>query len=329
MDLIDKLKNKINYRLDYYKRENVLNKFTYNNQVKLHNWSYPFPQDLWLINFIEKRELLKGKPNLKIALHSIFGIQRNYKFNKVDVNIFVERENLHKPSMQGWLHRFLDDNRVDLSLGFDYIDHPQYLRYPFWLMWDIFSPTAHYNEIKKQIDWMDSPSNHSYDDRKYCAYLCSHDDIGRRKTFEQFSTIGHIDCDGKLFHNNDELKTIFGDDKLKYLRQYRFNLTPENTNYKDYVTEKLFEAIHAGCVPIYHGSDNNPEPDVLNNNAIIFIKVGEENKEAIETVKYLNSNKKAYLEFANQKRFTKEAPEIIWNYYCGLESKLIEIIHNI
>lgn len=59
--------------------------------------------------------------------------------------------------MQQWLHRFLDDKRIDLSLGFDEINHPQYMRFPFWIMWNVFSPTATHNEIKQQIEQMNSP----------------------------------------------------------------------------------------------------------------------------------------------------------------------------
>jgi hypothetical protein len=147
--------------------------------------------------------------------------------------------------------------------------------------------------------------------------------------YEQFSSIARVDCDGRLFHNNDDLKSLYNDDKLAYLSHYRFNLTPENTNYKDYVTEKLFEAIAAGCVPIYHGSDNNPEPEILNRDAIVFIEVGAENMDALKLVDVLNSDKSKYLEFANQKRFKPEAAELIWEYYVALENRIREIIANI
>ena len=56
---------------------------------------------------------------------------------------------------------------------------------------------------------------------------------------------------------------IHKDNKLSYLRDYRFNLTPENSNDPYYCTEKLMEAFQAGTVPIYFGCNNNPEPDVL------------------------------------------------------------------
>lgn len=327
--MIKRLVNKFNYLNDIRQRAALNKDFCKGHQVRLWNWSRPYDPDRWLIDFIEKRGLLTSKPKAKIALYSIFGPSWMMRFDNADARIFVERENLHKPHMQGWLHRYLDDERIDLSLGFDELEHQQYMHFPFWVMWDVFSPTATYEEIKREVKRMNSIENSSYDDRKYCTYICSHDDIGRRKIYDQFSTIGHIDCGGKLFHNDDDLKLKFGDDKLAYLRHYRFNLTPENTNHENYVTEKLFEAISSGCIPIYHGSDNNPEPNVLNQDAIIFMEVGADNSDALKLVEELNSNKAKYLEFARQPRFVVGAEDVIWYYYQLLESKITDIINTI
>lgn len=327
--MLKRIVNKYKYWYDILSTRKALEEFSKGHQVKLYNWSRPFIQDAWLIDFIEKRGLLDNKPNARIGLYSIFAPFWLYKFDRADARIFVERENLHKPLMQSWLHRFLDDRRINLSLGFDELDHPEYIRFPFWVMWSVFSPTATFEEIKQQVSRMNSPQNHSFDDRRFCAYLCSHDDKGRRKMFQQFSTIDKVDCDGRLFHNNDDLKLKYNDNKLEYLRHYRFNLTPENTNHKGYVTEKLFEAISSGCIPIYSGSDNYPEPEILNHDAVIFIEVGAENDNALKFVRELNSNKQKYLEFASQPRLTSTAPEYIWNYYTELEGRLREIIANI
>lgn len=327
--MLDSVSRKYKYWKNLLQTRRELGEFCKGHQVKLYNWSRPFPQDAWLMDFIEKRGLLTSKPQLRVGLYSIFGPSKLMRFDKVDFRIFVERENLHKPLMKPWLHRYLDDCRVKLSLGFDNITHPQYMRFPFWVMWSVFSPTDGFDEIRQKVIKMNSPSNHSFSDRKYCAFLCSHNDKGRRKIYESLSTIDKVDCDGRLFHNNDELKTKFGDKKLDYLQQYRFNLTPENSNYENYVTEKLFEAIYAGCIPIYHGSNNRPEPDILNQDAILFIKMDEDNNNTIKMVAELNSDEKRYMEFASQPRLKDGAEHIIWNYYERLEQYIQEIIINI
>ncbi|WP_187329266.1 glycosyltransferase family 10 domain-containing protein [Halomicronema hongdechloris] len=41
--------------------------------------------------------------------------------------------------------------------------------------------------------------------------------------------------------------------KMAILRQYRFNLCFENTRWSYYCTEKIWDAIAAGCLPIYDG----------------------------------------------------------------------------
>lgn len=326
--MIDKIRNKVTYWQNIIVRQRILQKFCKGHQVQLYNWSHPCYYDYWLIDFIEKRGLLKNESK-RIGLYSIFAPFWLSRFDNCDIRIFVERENLHKPSMQQWLHRFIDDKRIQLSLGFDDLHCSGYIRFPFWIMWSVFSPTATYEEIKNQIRQMDALENHSYQDRSFCSFICSHDDIGRKQMFDKLCEIEPVHCPGRLFHNNDDLKNMYNDDKLEYLKHYRFNLTPENSNYKGYVTEKLFEAIHAGCIPIYNGSDNNPEPDVLNQDAIIFIEMGKNNTGALKLISELNADEKKYMDFACQKRFVDGAEDVIWGYYESLEKKLKELINNL
>ncbi|MDR3169922.1 MAG: hypothetical protein LBU27_09650 [Candidatus Peribacteria bacterium] len=72
-----------------------------------------------------------------------------------------------------------------------------------------------------------------------------------------------------LFHNLDE--TIGENDKISFLQQYRFNICPENTLEKGYVTEKLVDAIQGGCVPIYRGMLDEWDKQIFNKEAIIYI----------------------------------------------------------
>lgn len=46
------------------------------------------------------------------------------------------------------------------------------------------------------------------------------------------------------------------DRKLQIMKQYHFNLCFENTNYKYYCTEKIWQALEANCLPIYYGKGN-------------------------------------------------------------------------
>ncbi|OAY73761.1 Glycoprotein 3-alpha-L-fucosyltransferase A [Ananas comosus] len=48
----------------------------------------------------------------------------------------------------------------------------------------------------------------------------------------------------------------YGIDKLQTLRRYKFSLAFENSNEEDYVTEKFFQSLVAGAVPVVVGAPN-------------------------------------------------------------------------
>lgn len=50
------------------------------------------------------------------------------------------------------------------------------------------------------------------------------------------------------------------DSKYLTLKGYKFNFCYENCVKDNYLTEKLFDAIIAGCIPVYWGSDNDKIP---------------------------------------------------------------------
>lgn len=318
--------------IDLFNRTRASLAYSKDFNTKLYNFpGHLCHQDLWLSRFIQRSDALKKKPKARIGLYSVFGPKWIIGLTPSDAKIFLARENLHRINWKYYADHCADNKHIDLIIGFDYkedLPSPRYIRIPLWIMW-VFSPDETRDSIRKKIARIEAPQNKSYNDRKFCSFLSNHFDLGRDTIVKDISSVGHIDCDGKLFHNNDELKTLYNDDKLEYLRHYRFNLCPENSNHKGYCTEKLFEAITSGCVPIYNGADNLPEPDVLNRNAICFYEFGMENRELCASITELNMDKKKYLDFACQRRFVKGADEVIWGYFEELRKRTDQIIANI
>lgn len=296
------------------------------SNIQLHNYvPNPAPQDYWIPKFIEHKGLGVGK---RISVFSVFGLRTMMRIDRSDVKIFVARENVHRSNWKDYDDVCLGEKSVDLCVGFDYHhDDERYIRFPLWIMW-LFPPDVDYDGVKSFCERVNTPQNSSYD-RRFCAFITSHDDIGRKELCEEINAIGKIDMAGRFMHNCDDLQIVFGNDKHEFLKQYRFNLCPENSDCDGYCTEKIFEAISSGCVPIYWGSGNNPEPDVLNHNAICFVKVGEPNqKSALEKIKTLNENQSMYDGFARQPRLQPNAPEVIMQYLESFERKLREVIKN-
>lgn len=298
-----------------------------NPNIRLHNYGdHPVNQDFWLPRFIQTRGIDNGH---SISVFSVFGWRKMIALNQSNVKIFVARENLHRSNWAEYEDLALSEKSIDLSLGFDINNSDvRYIRFPLWITW-LFPPEAGYNEVKNFCDGVNNAQNSSYEDRRFCAMITGHDDEGRREIFDEINSIGHIDSCGRFMHNCDDLQKIYSDNKLDFLRNYRFNLCPENSNHPDYCTEKIFEAIVAGCIPLYWGCNQQPESTILNPNAICFIKLGEKNdNNTLNYIRNLNDNKEAYLDFVHQPRLLPEAADIIMHYLNNLESRLREIVNN-
>ncbi len=58
--------------------------------------------------------------------------------------------------------------------------------------------------------------------------------------------------------------------KIDILKQYHFNLCFENTNWPHYCTEKIWNSIQGGCLPIYYGKDNRIYDDFPRNSFLDY-----------------------------------------------------------
>jgi hypothetical protein len=115
-----------------------------------------------------------------------------------------------------------------------------------------------------------------------------------------------------LLHNDDTLGTSYANDKGEYLKSYKFNICPENTISPGYVTEKLFQALQAGCVPIYSGPGPDPEPEVVNRDAVVFWRPGQDNSEAIRLVERLWRDEDEYRRFVERPALKPGAVDFVW-----------------
>jgi len=65
-----------------------------------------------------------------------------------------------------------------------------------------------------------------------------------------------IDSFGKMFHNTDLPRDTGYKSKQKILSEYKFTIAFENAIYPDYVTEKFYDPLLAGSIPVYLGAPN-------------------------------------------------------------------------
>ena len=278
----------------------------------------------FLARFITDRMRLicnKGQ----VACFNTYSVPTVLHFHRAPIKLFYTQENTHvqESSWQKFERIYDREPSLSLILGFDYADHPNYMRFPYWLE-AIFSEHATPDLIQQFI----KAHNHidSIEREKQCAFICKKDYFGDRAMLaDMVAQIMPISYPSDFRHNDDDLRGKYGDDKIAYLRQFRFNLCPENSNNRGYVTEKIFEAIAAGCIPIYWGNEGYPEPDILNPKAIVYLDK-DKPTEGLSLLKHLCEDSKAYAEFVAQPRFLPNADDVIYSYYERLENKLNRIL---
>ncbi|KAF6145805.1 hypothetical protein GIB67_016254 [Kingdonia uniflora] len=82
-------------------------------------------------------------------------------------------------------------------------------------------------------------------------------------------------------------------DKVQALKRYKFSLAFENSNEEDYVTEKFFQSLVAGSVPVVVGAPNIMEfaPSL---DSVLHVKELKDVQVVANTMKYLANNPEAY-----------------------------------
>lgn len=291
--------------------------------VQFYNcWEQSNDQMYWN-QFITSRKLLpEGKT---AAIFSVFGDKKIIDKIGTDIKVFYSAENLKRNCFAQYADHCLGNRSIDLAMGFEVFEHPRYLRFPLWMDY-MFPAESSEDDIRKLCEQLRFPNTDGKD--RFCCMIASNCGDGLRKEmFDQISSIARVDSAGRYLHNDDSLIKDFGDNKLEYLKKYTFNICPENTSAYGYTTEKLFEAIAMGCIPIYWGADFADYP-VINENAIVRWDRKDNGQRALGTIKDLYSNPRSLKEFLAQPRLLSTAEECILDTFSTIERKLKEIINS-
>ena len=98
--------------------------------------------------------------------------------------------------------------------------------------------------------------------QNFCNFIYSNLVIKRENFFFLLSKYKKIDAAGARLQNMKRLER--NEDKIDFLRKYKFTIAFENTSSQGYHTEKIIDAFAANSVPIYYGNPKiadyfNPE----------------------------------------------------------------------
>ena len=317
----DKIKNKKTFF--------VRNDWAVNEKEFKYNYFY---------NFIKSRYIpdLEISYNPDIEYFGPTGKRYFLKKSNAKIKIFYTGECVSENAIDKNWAQYSDNcvNEVDLSLGFDRLDenkYQNYVRFPIWINYHfntigggILNINYTKNDIKKAIDDINNAKSKK---NKFASLVASHDAPKiRTEIYNEISKIGEVSCAGKLLHNDDSLKKDFGNNKIEYLKDFKFNICPENTISDGYITEKLFDSFRAGCIPIYSG-DENIELDLVNKNALLFYKKGEDNSAILKEVEKLNKDEKLFDAFQNQIKINDDMVDYLWERREKILGRLENLIN--
>jgi alpha(1,3/1,4) fucosyltransferase len=161
-------------------------------------------------------------------IYSCFGKEfRNYRCTR----IYFTGENT-RPNFR----------QCDYAFTFDHCDRLEHYRLPLYALYgDVASL------VKQNID----PERLLAKKTGFCNFVFSNRKCKTRiKFFEKLSKYKRVDSGGRLLNNiGGPVK-----DKLEFISRYKFTIAFENSSFPGYTTEKIFEPMQMGSLPIYWGN---------------------------------------------------------------------------
>jgi hypothetical protein len=194
-----------------------------------------------ILNKVNNTKLLNYFPNL-----DIYSLKRSYK----PLRVFLSVENIHE-----------NLPKYDYSFNHDLgVTNPNHFRFPMWkdnIDWShegIFREKSlssqRFGSFYKLEDLL-RPQGSNFLDKKgnFCIFT-SHMIEPRNSIYDQFNKSFIIDGYGSYFDKKIKNHNFSNIVKKEIMRNYSFNLCPENSLYPGYYTEKIPESFLGKCLPI-------------------------------------------------------------------------------
>lgn len=185
-----------------------------------------------------------------------------------------------------------DYSICDYSISFDYDSFDKRnLRLPLYVL---------YGEKEKLIK-LKSVEQIAVEKTKFCNFIYSNERAKERKEFfDILNRYKKVDSGGKVF-NNIGYRV---DKKLDFIKDYKFTIAFENSSYRGYTTEKIFEPMMVQSIPIYWGNPNIKED--FNIQSFINVHDYGSLKEVVEKIKEIDTNKDLYLKMLREPFLLKD-----------------------
>jgi hypothetical protein len=284
-------------------------------------------QDYWLFNFIKNNidpnailVSLTNNISIDILIASCFGDISIIKNINARVKLFFYGENLNK--LQPYNNIKLLQNNFDLIIGFKYTNmNEKLIRLPLWLTYYPFYKYEDDNNILKYLQESYNKNFNLENKHNVASLVANHDNNGvRSMILSEISNYMQVICPGKFNRNINPIGPTCKD-KINFIKQTKFNICPENSEFEGYFTEKIFESLEAGCIPIYWAIDK-PERNILNENCYLWFDLHNTQKRKNDIFNMIVNYEKQ----RNINLFNPDAKNEIEMMYDNLKNSILNIL---
>ena len=194
------------------------------------------------------------------------------------------------------------------------INHPRYMRIPFCILNDYQLKNSGIPPIKKKINFKRIKKEKT----KFCNFIYSQEINARNNFFKELNKYKKIDAPGRCMTNSPPIKSDspkksrislnWVQEKIDYLKPYKFTMAFENVSLSGWTTEKLTHPMLVNSIPIYFG-DKNVKKE-FNTKSFINFHDFENMDKFIEYIIKVDNDDKLYERILKKSWYnSKELPE--------------------
>lgn len=246
----------------------------------------------FILNILnQKYDVFISNDNPDLIFFSCFGIN-HFKYSCIKIFYTGENKNPNY-FFCDFSFSFNDTNNKNLCL-------PHFVEYDhfFELQTHLFSPQIlEYRNCVKE---------------KFCNFIASNFRAKKRIEFvKKLLKYKKVDCLGPVLNNVQKEGAFIGkknsngefvnwrEEKLEIIKNYKFTIAFENEQAKNYVTEKIFQPLLIGSIPIYWGAPNISE--YFNPNCYINVDHYKSFEELLDEIKSIENDPIKYKSFFLEK----------------------------
>lgn len=272
----------------------------------------------------------KISPELYIMTRKIYSGVKNILHKEKEVQhptedaikIFYSSEKI-KPDMSKCDFAFSDCPEEE-------INHPNHTRLLPHLLTDFLFKDEKELPFKREVDFQKIKNEKT----KFCNFLYFQDVSLRNKFFSRLSKYKKIDSPGRCMNNMPSIGNYksakgsrgsinWAQEKLDFIKDYKFTIAFENEIAEGYTTEKLVHPLLVNSIPIYFG--NKKVGRDFNEKCFINYHDFKSMKDLINHIIEVDTNDELYKEYIEQPIF-KDKKQHYFNSRERIIKKLNEIV---